>query len=314
VESRVSYALVGLFVLALAGAFGALVIWLVAGHDNQVHDTYVAHMTESVSGLNVKAAVKYRGVDVGYVREISLDRDNPERVRLLLDIERGTPIKVDTVAVLATQGLTGLAYVDLTGGRREAAALEPTAEPPYPEIRTAPSLLVRIDTAVTTLLAQMSDAAGDLARVADRVTAVLGPENVAAVSGTLADLRRVSGALAEQMADVHDGVREARVVLGHWARASEPLPELVARLTAGAGAMNEAIGNVNRAAGAVDRMVAETRRDVVRTSGDTLAQLQALMAELQGLARTVQRLAAELERDPNMLIFGRRGREPGPGE
>jgi phospholipid/cholesterol/gamma-HCH transport system substrate-binding protein len=314
VESRVSYALVGLFVVVLTGALAGFATWLAAGRDAKLHDTYVAYMTESVSGLNVKAAVKYRGVDVGYVHEIALDRDNPERVRLLLDIERGTPIKVDTVAVLATQGITGLAYVDLTGGRRDAQALTPTPDGPYPEIRTAPSLLVRIDTAVTTLLAQMGDATGDLARVADRITVLLGPENLGAVSGMLAHLERVSAVLAERVVDLGEGVRDGRIVLSNWARASEHLPDLVSRLATGAAALNEAVSGIGRAAGGVDRMVGETRRDLVRASGDTMVQLQALLAELQGLTRTVQRLAGELEREPTMLIFGRRGRERGPGE
>ena len=102
-ESKVNYTLVGLFVLVLGSALIGALVWLTAGRTAKVYDTYAAYMTESVSGLNLKAKVKYRGVDVGEVREIALDHDNPERVRLLLDIQRGTPVKVDTVAILATQ-------------------------------------------------------------------------------------------------------------------------------------------------------------------------------------------------------------------
>ena len=63
-------------------------------------------MTESVSGLNPNAPVTYRGVDVGKVREIAIDREDPARVRVLLDIEGGTPVKEDTVAILVSQGIT----------------------------------------------------------------------------------------------------------------------------------------------------------------------------------------------------------------
>ena len=87
----------GLFVLLLGGAFAAAVLWLVARPSDVAYRTYVAHFSESVSGLNVKAAVKYRGVDVGQVRAINLDRDNPERVRILLNIEADTPVKQDTI-------------------------------------------------------------------------------------------------------------------------------------------------------------------------------------------------------------------------
>ena len=105
-----NYALVGAFVLALGAALIAGALWLAAGGASaQAYDLYLAIEDESVAGLNLNAPVKYNGVDVGKVKGIHLDPANPERVRLIFAIERGTPIKEDTVAVLKTQGLTGIA-------------------------------------------------------------------------------------------------------------------------------------------------------------------------------------------------------------
>ena len=99
------------------------VLWLASGGALQKkYDLYLAIEDESVAGLNLNAPVKFNGVDVGKVRDIQLDPANPERVRLMFAIERGTPIKEDTVAVLKTQGLTGIAYVELSGGARDCAA------------------------------------------------------------------------------------------------------------------------------------------------------------------------------------------------
>ncbi|MFO0733195.1 MAG: MCE family protein [Nitrospiraceae bacterium] len=56
-----------------------------------------------MAGLSVDSTVKYRGVDVGRVKEIALNPETPEEVRLTLDILHGTPIKTDTIAVLETQ-------------------------------------------------------------------------------------------------------------------------------------------------------------------------------------------------------------------
>ena len=313
-EERVNYALIGLFVVVLSTVFVGVVTWLAAAGDEKTYDTYVAYTAESVSGLSPKAAVKYRGVDVGRVREIALDRDNPERVRLLLEIERGTPIKVDTVAVLATQGVTGLAFVDLTGGSREAEGLVAPPGQEHPQIRTGPSLMMRIDTAATTLMTQLGQVAGDLSRVTDRMTSLLDPETVASAGGTLRHLEQVTRVVAERVGDLGDGIREGRVLLSNWAKASQDLPALVSSLKDGATSVHEALGGVNRAAGGIDRMVGDTRRDLVRASTDTLAQLEALLVELQQLTRTFQRLGADIERDPNLLLFGRRGREKGPGE
>src|SRR4029079_3824736 len=120
------------FVLVLGAALIAGVLWLASGGAwQQKYDLYLAVSDESVAGLSLSAPVKYNGVDVGKVREIRLAQDNPERVILLFAIERGTPIKEDTEAVLKIQGLTGIAYVELSGGAREPPLLRRAAQGAY---------------------------------------------------------------------------------------------------------------------------------------------------------------------------------------
>ena len=65
-------------------------LWLSSGkYYRKSYDTYETYMTESVSGLNLNAPVRYRGVDVGRVRKIALAPGNVEQVQVTLDIERG---------------------------------------------------------------------------------------------------------------------------------------------------------------------------------------------------------------------------------
>ena len=120
-----NYAAVGAFVLVLGAALIAGVLWLASGGNWQTkYEVYLAVLDESVAGLNLNAPVKYNGVDVGKVQDIALDPANPARVNLLFAIEQGTPIREDTVAVLKTQGLTGIAYVELSGGAAGSPALQ----------------------------------------------------------------------------------------------------------------------------------------------------------------------------------------------
>ncbi len=145
-EEKVNFAVVGLFVLVLGTALVGAVLWLSSGRSyGTTYDTYQIYMKESVAGLNLNAPVLYRGVEVGRVRKIALAPGNVEEVQVTLAIESGTPIKVDTVAVLQTQGLTGIAYVDLTGGSRDSPVLQARDGEPYPVINTGPSLMVRLD-------------------------------------------------------------------------------------------------------------------------------------------------------------------------
>jgi phospholipid/cholesterol/gamma-HCH transport system substrate-binding protein len=110
-NTKVNYVVVGAFVVVLGAAVLAIVLWLGKSDYRGVYDRYYAYMQESVAGLSVNSTVKYRGVDVGRVKDIVLNPENPQEVRLTLDILHATPIKIDTVAVLETQGLTGLATV-----------------------------------------------------------------------------------------------------------------------------------------------------------------------------------------------------------
>ena len=70
------------------------ILWLSAGAGGRrQYTTYESVISESVSGLNIDAPVKYLGVDVGRVRDIRLDAANPEHVKLQLLIQKGTPIR-----------------------------------------------------------------------------------------------------------------------------------------------------------------------------------------------------------------------------
>jgi len=152
-ETKVNYVAVGVFVLILGAALVTGGLWLASGGAFQKqYDLYRAIEDESVAGLNLNAPVKYNGVDVGKVRDIQLDPANPDRVLLLFAIEHGTPIKEDTVAVLKTQGLTGIAYVELSGGGRDSPLLRPAAQGEYPVIRTKPSLAARLENVLTSVL------------------------------------------------------------------------------------------------------------------------------------------------------------------
>jgi phospholipid/cholesterol/gamma-HCH transport system substrate-binding protein len=187
-KARTSYVLVGLFVLGLGVALIAAILWLTTGGPPRDYDFYLVYMTESVSGLNIDAPVKYKGVDRGRVREIELDPNDPERVRLLLVVQQGTPINSETKATLEFQGLTGIAAINLVGGRKDAPPLAVPAGERYPVIPSKPSLLARLDETVSDLLA-------NLIETSNRVNALLDEPNRVAISTTLDNLASLTGML-----------------------------------------------------------------------------------------------------------------------
>ncbi|HSQ73088.1 MAG TPA: MlaD family protein, partial [Rubrivivax sp.] len=191
-DDKVNYSLVGLFVLALGSALVAAVLWLAAGlGGQQARNAYQAVIKESVAGLNVDEPVKYLGVDVGKVSRIEIDPRNSQQVRLHFLIDRGTPIKQDSLAVLKTQGLTGIAYVELSGGSAVSQPLLAGDDGVAPTIPFKLSLGARLENVLTNVLANVD-------RTSNNLNAVFDAENSAALKALLADTAAVARALAAQ--------------------------------------------------------------------------------------------------------------------
>ncbi len=305
-ETKVNYTLVGLFVLLLGAALVAGILWLSAGGSyRKAYDIYLAYTGESVSGLNFEAPVKYRGVEVGRVKRISLDQG--ERVRLELEIERGTPIRTNTVAVLRMQGLTGVAYVELDGGTREAPLLEARDGKKYPVIETGPSLLTRVDTAAT-------DALASLERISTSINATLDEGNRQSFKKLLADLATLSGALVARKDAIESVLQGAARTAENSARASAELPRLIERMDAGAQALEKMGNDVSRLGAQTGKLVDNANDGVSRAKNQLLPELEHTLAEVRELSAVLKQLGSALGNNPDMLLLGRQPPAPGPGE
>ncbi len=307
-ETKVSYALVGGFVVILGTLLVAVILWLASGGAFQkAYDLYLAISEESVAGLNLNAPVKYNGVDVGRVRQIRLDPANPEQVNLLFAIERGTPIRQDTVAMLKTQGLTGIAYVELSGGASDMPLLQATPGYQYPVIRTHPSLAARLENVLTSVLAKLDSTSNSL-------NALLGPENQAAFQSTLTDIARVAHTLAERNESIDAGLKDAARVMKNSASASHELAPLIARIGRAADAVEKMGNEIAGTSASAGKTLNAVGSDINRFTAETLPELERLLGELSVLTTSLRRLSEQTERNPSGLLFGHKPVPDGPGE
>lgn len=307
-ENKVNYAAVGLFVILLGAVLIAGVLWLAAGaNSRKQYDPYMAVVNESVSGLNLDAPVKYLGVDVGKVREIRLQPGNPEQVQLVFAIERGTPIKQDTEATLKTQGLTGIAYVELSGGHPDSPPLLATVAGQPPVIRTKPSLSARLENVVTRGLASLD-------RTSANVNALLDDDNRAAFKTALADISRVVHTLAEQRDALNAGLANLARTADHTAQATQQLDSVIRRIGSSADAVERMADDVKRTSSSTGKTVDAMGTGVHQFTSETLPEMDHLLGELSVLATSLRRLSEQTERNPNSLLLGRQDGPAGPGE
>lgn len=307
-DDKVNYTLVGGFVLALGALLVAGVLWLAAGLGGQQKmDTYQAVIGESVAGLSVDAPVKYLGVDVGKVDRIEIDPHNPLQVRLHFAVAQGTPIKRDSVAVLKSQGLTGIAYVELSGGSLASPALRPGADGVPPTIPFKPSLSARLENVLTSVLTNVD-------RVSNNLNAVFDADNRAALKSTLADVAALAHTLAGQQAAIRTGVADAAQAARLTARAGEQLGPTLKDIATSAQAV-ERMADVARSASARAGDTADAAtRSVQQLGSETLPELTRLMAELNQLSASLRLLSEQTTASPSSLLVGPPPPLPGPGE
>jgi phospholipid/cholesterol/gamma-HCH transport system substrate-binding protein len=319
-EPKVNYALVGLFIALLSGAVRAGVLWLSKTDYRGVYDRYYTYMDESVTGLSNDSSVKYRGVDVGRVKEIVLDPDNPEQVRLALDIVRGTPVKQDTVAVLETQGLTGITTVNLRGGSRAAPA--PTAKPgeSFPVIKSQPSFYNQLSNTISRLTTneQLPVLLANLNSLTQEARGLTDAQSRAEVKQILADLTQITRTIAAHRTELADGISKADTALDRFAalgkKLDERLPEVLDQTSASVRSLRDMAKELARASASLTSTIDGSRADIAQFTGQTLPESGLLIAEVRQLTATLQRLANELEREPSALVFGRARPTRGPGE
>jgi phospholipid/cholesterol/gamma-HCH transport system substrate-binding protein len=308
VDDKVNYTLVGAFVLVLGALLVAGVLWLAVGLGSRREmDRYQAYIEESVAGLNVEAPVKYLGVDVGKVSRIEIDPQNTSRVRLLFLINHGTPIKQDSVAVLKAQGLTGIAYVELSGGSAGSQPLVAGDDGVPPTIPFKLSLGARLENVITNVL-------GNVDRVSHNLNAVFNTENQLALKSALADMAALAHALQAQQGVLTRGIGDAARTAQLAASAGQRLDPTLQSIASSAKAverMADVAAGASQRAGHTADVAASAAQQL---SSETLPDVARLLSELNQLAVSLRALSEQTARSPSSLVVGRPVPQPGPGE
>jgi phospholipid/cholesterol/gamma-HCH transport system substrate-binding protein len=308
-ESRAFALWTGLFVVALAAAIVAWANWL-AG-DRIERTPYRVVATVPVTGLNPQAQVRFRGIGVGRVTAIRLDRADSRRILIDIEVDAHVPLTHGTYAQLGMEGITGIAYVHLLDDGKDARRLRGEGGATA-EIALRPSFLDSVADGA-------EGAVRDARELMASMNALLAPENRSRIAGTLASLERVTANLEAASARLPGVIGRAEIWLGEEQRralhqslqqvgeAARSLPE-VARET------QRLLRDARAMVGQFGKLSAEAEATVGAVQGETLPRVNAAADAAEVAAQRAGALAQELERRPESVLWGRQGGRPGPGE
>ncbi len=302
-ENRAHALAAGLFTLVLGAALAAVALWF--SKDDIKLIPYVMTTSRSVTGLKVEAPVRYRGVDVGKVDEISIDARNGGRVQIRIGVRAGTPITSSTFAQLGYQGITGLAYV-LLGDDGKSPHLLQSGSGAMAQIPMKPSLMD-----------DGEDLFGSFVEITEKVKHLLDEGNQGRVRRTLAQLEEATqraNMAAKKLEPTLDAipalVSEAKGLAGDARASIAKADRLIGSVNGLALKLDQRVDTLTRALASVEEV-----GPVARALGEeTVPRVNGLVDGLAQDRQALGRVINNLDEQPQSLLFGTPPGAPGPGE
>lgn len=305
-ENKFSFAAVGVFVVGFAIALLTLVVWLTVGTEKVTYLPYKVVTAESVSGLSVNSSVNYKGVDVGIVRKIQLNEEDPRFVIISLDIIKGTPIKKDTEAVLTSRGITGLVGVSLTGGTASSPDVAPTSDDPVPSIKNGASLAKRLDTA-------FNDVTKSVSELSAKLDLVITKENAEHINNILGNMDRLTSNLADSSEDLSAMVDRVEPKLGRALEAFDSFSVITDNVKKTSEDLQSTLNKADATLASWDK-TAVVFQNLGKSVGTQVPNLNSTFTELNTILYQTSQLINQLNNEPNALIMGKSKPKRGPGE
>jgi len=339
---KFSYFKIGIFVISaiVIGVLGVVVLG--AGAIFQKKNIAETYIDESVQGLDVGSPVKFRGVPVGRVEDISLTSaayrtrlqyvlvrmsissnmfqfplNNPRSPELRAALDRGFRIRI------APQGLTGVAYLeaDYLDPERNPS-LQIDWQPDYPYIPSARSRITQLSEAVERILRNFSDIdISQLSQSLDKSLVAMSKLAESAnldkiggqASGLLQELRATNRQitllvsnpdLKNAISDVSAGAGRARQIIE---RAEKPVNQFLADMPQATDSLNRLVKRLDAVANDLPQTSAELRQTIQRMNRLIASQqrdIEQTMGNLRAISENMKEITESSKKYPSQTLFG----------
>ncbi|MBN1128973.1 MAG: MCE family protein [Chitinispirillaceae bacterium] len=259
-----------------------------------MHSYHAYFEGESLSGLEQGATVKYSGVPIGKVEKISFQPSDMSKVKVQLRIQSDFPLKTDMYATTGMLGITGLKYIEISGGSAAASAL-----PPDSELPTRVSMFSSISGKAETIVAKVELLINNLNQLSS-------PDNLKSLRVMLDNIAAITGDARDATADVAPKINEiatsANLLMGKADSIAGDVKRFTGTLDSAfsAGSVTRTLTFIDSAALAL-KSVSETVLLLVRQSREDIT---VTMQNLREATESANQLAKMLEENPSLLLKG----------
>jgi phospholipid/cholesterol/gamma-HCH transport system substrate-binding protein len=337
-----SYFKIGLFVIGATIITAIGIVVLGVGTLLQKKTIVETYIDESVQGLDVGSAVKFRGVLVGKVEQITLTSvEYPTRRRYVLVragltsnvfqfplADAGSPGFAAEIAKglrvrLAAQGLTGTAYI-------EADYQDPARNPPleidwqpsYPYVPSAQSRITQLSESLDRILQNIEEI--NLQKLTQGIEKSLGAITKVAEGANLEKIGQETNALLAEVRetnrqlkdlvggpDLRNAVKDAAAAAGTareiLERADKPLSQLVADLPKTTEGINRLIERLDSVTADLPETGGQLKQTLVRLNRLIAGQqrdIEKTMQNIHAISENMKEITERSRKYPSQVLFG----------
>lgn len=302
-ETKANHLIIGGFVLGVVVLAFGFVYWMnnfSAGGSKPYHIVFEG----SVSGLSTASNVLFNGLRVGKVQGLELDPEDARRVRVLIGIDRSTPVRDNSRARIESQGFTGGSAIQITPGSPDAPLLVATAEGEIPTIKA--------DRATSKSLFEgapevMGNANALLVRLNDLVA-----NNEDSIRKTVTNVEGFSGMLNERKDDIAAVIVDARQLTEDFKRIASKIEASVDKFQtymtddgqSFLAQAQEAAQSFRRLADKLERSLGDNAEGLTRIAKSGMQEFELFMRDGRRAAQSLDRVLEKIEKNPQSFLFG----------
>jgi phospholipid/cholesterol/gamma-HCH transport system substrate-binding protein len=172
-ENSIKNLIAGLFVIFMVFVM-IFFSYLFSGGFNKTETTTYVTNFKTIAGLNPGADVSYKGLSVGKVNDIYINKKDPELISVEMDIESDIQIFKQTVATLQSVGITGQSNVELSfklkKGQKELTVI--------PKSKNSIQVIPSVPSTLTSIIKKVNTMATSLEEISEKLNTMLSPHNM----------------------------------------------------------------------------------------------------------------------------------------
>ena len=308
-ENRAYAIAVGIFTLVLGIGLLFAYSWISGSRQARTEYTVSSHLP--VTGLSPEAAVKFRGVDVGKVIEISIDPASQTTVLINIAIAENLKLTSEAYAELRRQGITGLAYIDLNDESKNAPAL-----PAGSIIPLRPTLVDDLIFKGPEFIAQLEILMRNTNQLTESANRLLTNVDIKQLNNTIANFEKVSEKALPALDSATNMFNGANKLMSekNQTQLVQALKSLQQTSDSTIPLINELTLATKSIHNTANQIEISANQLTNKLDTETLPQIHTLTQNMNQSAIHFNQLINGLEDNPQSILFGNPVLPAGPGE